>query len=372
MSTDRVIAKRKRSDVSSSENEVKSSVDRIYFSSNTEFKNFKDNCSDRDVIAGRIFPEEILKKIDFPHLKQLKAWGWWPFICWESVVYANMVRTFYFNGVKQGDKFVTKVCNLKLAITEDCIKAALGNQFVQSDIKAVPEDFNYIEACRRIYENPNLQSIERSATNLPFYTRVLHLIVCQVLNPKARKSSETNNKDIYLLDKILKGEPVNLPAFILGHMLDAVKHSKETTRQALPYGKLASAIIATAIKVNEAEIVVTHYVSPLNERSIQNLEWIRDPNTRAWVRSPKKKNTRPPAVEQVGNGAQNQAEQEVAAAGNNEVVARLDGLEASFNGFNQGLQLILQRLQHNHDNLTNLRSFLNVPTFAPPFPPHNP
>ena len=123
-----------------------------------------------DFIVERLFDKDLLRKeISFRFLDDLIAWNWWNLIDSHHDIWINAVRAFYFFGdnknydsdgaEKRGqefsDCFSTTVLGIEFPVNGDVINELIGVRALGGE-KSIPNNFDYIEACKIVYGNNNI------------------------------------------------------------------------------------------------------------------------------------------------------------------------------------------------------------------------
>jgi len=151
---------------------------------------FNEACKDRKVIIERLFDRNLLVEMKFKFLKNLEDWGMWKLINCEHGVWPNAVRAFYFfgksfkydqvggefDGGSSNDNIKTTVFGTEFEVDKDLINRQLG--FREAGETGIPNNFNYIEACRVVYGDNKIDKWVDDVTKLDAHTRILHLMVC--------------------------------------------------------------------------------------------------------------------------------------------------------------------------------------------------
>ncbi|KAL2506539.1 Uncharacterized protein Adt_22160 [Abeliophyllum distichum] len=103
--------------------------------------------------------------------------------------------------------------------------------------KTIPhiEEYDPVEACRRVTEKHFYALAHLSTNQLTLTCRVLHNINAQITVPRKGHHDEVNYYDVFLLDSILLGQKLDF-SYIMIQYMNSVLSS--TRRKTLPYGMI--------------------------------------------------------------------------------------------------------------------------------------
>lgn len=168
----------------------------VFYRSNHSRAKFIERTSNREVGAERVWDYNFLKNnVKFSYLEKFEEWGWWPLLASSRDILTDVAKVFYFfgneteyndKGKKMGlfkDSFVTKVFDVQIEITVKKINKMLGIKHV-SRPKSIPHDFNFVEACRVVYDDPRITEFVGKVRKLNVRNRILHLMFSHTLIPK--------------------------------------------------------------------------------------------------------------------------------------------------------------------------------------------
>lgn len=278
-----------------------------HFTQDKSLNAFKTQMKNRSIYIERPFGEDFLVQINYTWLEKFKEWGWMDFLRINEDVRPNLVKLFYFFGdhkndddndnemddesdVDIDDHFSTKVLGQKMVINEEFIRTFVSDK-KNNGATRVLKGQALIDS-RVVYNNPNLMAVENSCSKMNGCTRVLHYVVSQVFFPRAGNYSEASKRDLFIMARIIEGNPPNLSAIILSRMLELVKMMakrgmRKTNDYNLPYGKLVSRICGRICEVPDDEQINNKgEMEPLSLSSLTTHGWVQDPETRKYVRKP--------------------------------------------------------------------------------------
>ena len=104
-----------------------------------------------------------------------------------------------------------------------------------------PYNFKALQSCSIISKNPNLAKYFNELNDLFINIQILHLIICQVLNPRKGNYAKLYLEDLWFLEKLITNKEIILSSIICSKMINAHAHSKKF----LPYGCLLTTFIKT-------------------------------------------------------------------------------------------------------------------------------
>lgn len=354
-----------------------------------KYKLFDARCRDKTVLIERMFDEDFLKSIDFPYLDRLKEWGWWDYIQLNCQIMPNIVRVFYFlgdntkyergvrmEGVTLVNSFVTFVLDKYFYVNANVISEFLTNPNCSTGEIDRPEDFDFDEACRLIYNDNSLTAFKKNTVDMPIHHKILQLMVCQVFNPRAGGFAFASHDDIFWMYKIIKNERLNLCEKISRRMVEYVCFSKNDNKYGLPYAKLVLNIVAKRCGkiINQEQIDNSKVKSAVALESMGKIGWVYNTVTRSWVN---KNRTSPLPVEDVqvqpqGNALGLNALMNEVRAMNEATTSRLERIEERMSRMEERDRVRDQQLLHLHEDLAKALHSQNLGECSTPFPSYNP
>jgi len=143
-------------------------------------------------------------------------------------VMTNAVRAFYFcgdnkkydeagneiTGEHYKDEFTTRVLSHNIRVNADVINRLIGITYEGGETR-IPPNFDYVEACRIINGDNRIKEVVSDVAGLDAHTRILHLIVCQCLNVRKGNYTKVTKEDMYIMTRIIQGNPPNLGMIIV-------------------------------------------------------------------------------------------------------------------------------------------------------------
>ncbi|GAV68503.1 hypothetical protein CFOL_v3_12006, partial [Cephalotus follicularis] len=163
---------------------------------------------DRDVLVSNI---ATIKS-------RLQQMGWFDYLCSSHTIYPRLVKLFYTN-LENSTTCVAKsfILGNLVSITPEIIAKTIGIPY--SGIT----HFNEIEKSEALgicIERPDFNPIMTvTSGHLPIATRILLLIVTDILLPIEGSHTLPSERDLKLFACIKNGTLVNLPYLIVNHML---------------------------------------------------------------------------------------------------------------------------------------------------------
>ncbi|KAL2498052.1 Uncharacterized protein Adt_23602 [Abeliophyllum distichum] len=130
---------------------------------------------------------KILESLQFPYLATFKEFKWMKFLEIEGRYCDEIVRCFYSNaemldyGSRAFDRISTYMKGKSLMINAGLLAEIFG---VSLSGKDFGDKFNFLEACRVVYEDPELTSHRFDVVGLRRDMRLLHLIVVHFFKPR--------------------------------------------------------------------------------------------------------------------------------------------------------------------------------------------
>ena len=325
-------------------------IDSVHVSwfNDDQFNKFNAACKNRKLIIERLFDQVLLEMMNFRFMDDLVDWGWWKLIDNTHRVRPNAVRAFYFfgnniaydrtggeiEGGTSSDNFISTVLGSKFTVNKNIINRQLG--FRATGDTHIPTNFNYVEACRVVYRDNDIDAFVDDVKRLDAHTRILHLMVCQCLNLRQGSFTNISKEDMYFMSKIILKYPPNLGAFITRRMVRGLGWSKsKDNNYRLPYGKMASLLVDCKCRMPTYELAAnTVTLKKLNKAALHKMNFVLNEETYEWVKklAPREEvaenvNEEPNAALQDRNDVGFAAMQARLDAGLAGIHARLDDME---------------------------------------------
>ncbi|KAL2524804.1 Uncharacterized protein Adt_09858 [Abeliophyllum distichum] len=171
--------------------------------------------------------------------------GWVPILTLNDIVYPSIVKDFYTKMTfSSGTGITCLVRNKRIKITQELIRSILhledgGICLYTTKTSPHLEEYNLVEACRRI-TGKHFETPSRLSTNqLTLTCRVLHNIITNIIVPRKGHLDEVNHYDVFLLDSFLIGRKLDFSYIMLQHMNSVLS---STRPKALPYGMILTKV----------------------------------------------------------------------------------------------------------------------------------
>lgn len=91
-----------------------------------------------------------------------------------------------YGNDEYNDMLRTTILDTSFVIDAEEVRYALDENHSRNHESSVPHNFDYGVACRLIYKDDTLTGYYSKADDMKLLNRILHPIVCQVLNPRKR------------------------------------------------------------------------------------------------------------------------------------------------------------------------------------------
>lgn len=215
-----------------------------------------------------------------------------------------MVQLFYFNGelyhttegrekaergvcVLPHTDFHTRFNGKHIHITEHIVRNALEVPSYPDGPAQIRGNFDYVAACKVLFDDDSLTTRVRVTTNLPHHLRILHFIVCQNLNPRNGKFTDLTKRDSIWMYQIIIKNPPRLDSMFMWKMRDVIaKNKQEYCIEGLLYGKLVHTLLG---KLNISPMVYMPLVGITLEKftmkSLKQMHYAFNCNTKKWEKT---------------------------------------------------------------------------------------
>ncbi|GAV73623.1 hypothetical protein CFOL_v3_17107 [Cephalotus follicularis] len=164
--------------------------------------------------------------------------GWFDYICSSHIIYPRLVKLFYAN-LESSTTCIAKsfVLGTPISITPDLIVETLG---IPNEGITHFNDIGKTEALGICLEQPNVNPLMNvTSSHLPIASRIILLLVTNTFLPREGSLTLPSEGDLKFVACIKNGTPINLPYFIVNHMLSRPNHT--------PYPMLLSRIIMVVL-----------------------------------------------------------------------------------------------------------------------------
>lgn len=134
--------------------------------------------------------------------------------------------------------------------------STLDESHSRNNESSIPQKVDYGAAFRLIYENGNLIGYYSKADDMNLHNRILHLIMCQVLNLRKGSYARATKEDIVWMARIIVDNPLDLREMVVKKMIEAVRYcQKDTNHHGLPYVKHVMKICLMNVSIFKDEQV---------------------------------------------------------------------------------------------------------------------
>ncbi|KAL2480354.1 Uncharacterized protein Adt_33320 [Abeliophyllum distichum] len=175
---------------------------------------------------------EFLESLQFPYLATFKEFKWIKFLEIDGRYCDKIVRCFYSNtkmlddGSRAFDRIPTYVKEKSLMINAGLLSKIHG---VPLPGEAFGDKFNVLEACRVVYEDPELTSPRFDVAGFRRDIRLLHLIVVHFFKPRSGRLPRLSCEDIWMIWKIVEGHRFNICDLIIYSISKFIFHLDSRT-----------------------------------------------------------------------------------------------------------------------------------------------
>ncbi|KAL2456968.1 Uncharacterized protein Adt_46552 [Abeliophyllum distichum] len=159
------------------------------------------------------------------HIEDLfVSMGWVSIIMLNDKVYPSIVKDFYKKMTfSPGTGITCLVRNKRIKITQELIRSNLhledgGIRLYTTKTISHLEEYNPIEACRRVTQKHFETPVRLSTNQLTLTCCVLHNIIAHIIVPRKSHLDEVKHYDVFLLDSILIGRKLYFSYIVLQHM----------------------------------------------------------------------------------------------------------------------------------------------------------
>ena len=190
----------------------------------------------RPVTTGRRIHSEFFDQEGFRLREWIQRQGWEYLCSLDVMIYPGLVQEFYaFLKTGMGG-LVSEVRGVRIRVSEESLSELLHLPC----IGATPEKpENKMRALQLIMENENFDfSMKVIASSLSAEMRLLFSIINRILFPKTGRFDLITERDLAVMECMIQGIPLNLPAMILRQMRKVMCNS----RVSLPYGMILTLI----------------------------------------------------------------------------------------------------------------------------------
>ncbi|GAV79891.1 hypothetical protein CFOL_v3_23354 [Cephalotus follicularis] len=154
----------------------------------------------------------------------LETMGWFNYICSSHVIYPRLVKMFYAN-LQSTTSCISKsfVLGTPISITPDLIAETLG---IPNEGITNFHDIGKTEALGICLEQPNVNPLVNvTSSHLPIASRIILLLVTNIFLPKEGSHTLPSERDLKFVACVKNGTPINLPYFIVNHLLSRPNHT---------------------------------------------------------------------------------------------------------------------------------------------------
>ena len=206
-----------------------------------------DHYASRVITTGRKFDFDLFEREGLLVGSQLKEMGFEKICSLDCPTYPALVKEFYRNLTRGDNGLISIVRGVGLNVST-VILSRLLDLPLSGPSTYDPEDRS--PALTRLL-NRNFEGFEEvSANQLPLDLRLLHNICSRILFPKTGRFDYVSERDIFVMDAVVSGRPINLPIMILWYMADCGSKRKSC----LPYGMILTQLFRSqGIEINDSE-----------------------------------------------------------------------------------------------------------------------
>ncbi|GAV60759.1 hypothetical protein CFOL_v3_04288 [Cephalotus follicularis] len=171
--------------------------------------------------------------------------GWLDYICSSHTIYPRLVKMFYANLATSTSCVANSfVLGTPICITPDLIAETLG---IPNEGITNFHDIGKTEALGICLTQPNVNPIMNvTSSHLPIASRIILLLVTNTFLPKEGSHTLPSERDLKFVACVKNGTHINLPYFIVNHILSRPNHS--------PYPMLLSRILSTVLASFQIDI----------------------------------------------------------------------------------------------------------------------
>ncbi|GAV77111.1 hypothetical protein CFOL_v3_20583 [Cephalotus follicularis] len=168
----------------------------------------------------------------------LETMGWSDYICSSHVIYPRLVKLFYANLESSTTCIANSfVLGTPISITPDLITETLG---IPNEGITHFNDIGKTEALGICLEQPNVNPLMNvTSSHLPIASRIILLLVTNTFLPREGSHTLPSERDLKFVACVKNGTLINLPYFIVNHMLSRPNHT--------PYPMLLNMIIMVVL-----------------------------------------------------------------------------------------------------------------------------
>ena len=206
-----------------------------------------DHFASRVITTGRKFDFILFEREGLLVGSQLKEMGFERLCSLDCPTYPALVKEFYRNLTRGDNGLISIVRGVGLNVTA-VILSRLLDLPLSGPSTFDPEDRS--PALTRLL-NRDFEGFEEVFANqLPLDLRLLHNICSRILFPKTGRFDYVSERDIFVMDAVVSGRPINLPVMILWHMADCGSKRKSC----LPYGMILTELFRSqGIVISDSE-----------------------------------------------------------------------------------------------------------------------
>ncbi len=181
---------------------------------------------------GRRIHSEFLDQEGFRLGDWIRRQGWEYLCSLDLVTYPGLVREFYaFLKVGMGG-LVSEVRGVRGRVSEESLSELLHLP-CEGATPERPE--SKLRALQLIFERDDFDYSENViASSLSAEMRLLHNFIGRILFPKSERFDHISERDLVIMEHVIQGIPLNLPAMMIRQMREAIYKS----RVFLPYGMI--------------------------------------------------------------------------------------------------------------------------------------
>lgn len=241
-------------------------------------KIYDASAAKKDVLVGKAFDLGVIRSYIPQYFEVFDAWGWSNLMLLKKSIMPEVVRHFYFFGedknydskgevVGQRDflELPTKLFNEHFIVTVDMINDCCEIMVRDGD-SALPK-MNHaqkLDCVKTVFKKEGLVDFPFhlvKVSNLDAPERLLHYVIAQFVFARKR-ASEITDLDLFCMARIMRREPFNLGAFVLGKMFGACVLLRAEKGFNCPFGKIITLIcemkfgearLANMVKVEEIQ-----------------------------------------------------------------------------------------------------------------------
>lgn len=227
--------------------------------------------SAKHILSGRTVDMEFLDSEKFQIAHLIRNMGW-EFICTAKVpIFMELVREFYQNISFQDSTTVSSSVKNKEIIFDDGILGEILRLQIEGDLLDGIEDRSRrIESVLAVEDCGQFHKIY--ARNLNVEMRLLHVIICWIIQPRAGGFDVVSEKDLVIMYHTVHCIPFNLPKLIIKTMQDAVTKAETS----LPYSMILTHIFKYfGIRFEEEQSVNLGRGSKINKIALNRMQWFK-------------------------------------------------------------------------------------------------